>query len=48
MESTWVKLAAAVAGAAAVLRAAPMGIRDHRGSVIDKELAAAHPGRRRQ
>jgi outer membrane protein assembly factor BamE (lipoprotein component of BamABCDE complex) len=39
MASTWVKLAAALMGAATVTGCA--GIRDHRGFVLDKELASA-------
>jgi outer membrane protein assembly factor BamE (lipoprotein component of BamABCDE complex) len=38
MASTWVKLATACAGAA--LLAGCAGIRDHRGHVLDKELAS--------
>jgi outer membrane protein assembly factor BamE (lipoprotein component of BamABCDE complex) len=39
MASTWVRLAAAVTGAA--LLGGCMGIREHRGYVLDKELASA-------
>jgi outer membrane protein assembly factor BamE (lipoprotein component of BamABCDE complex) len=38
MASTWVKLAAAVSGLV-MLSGCAMGVRDHRGFVIDKELA---------
>ena len=40
MASTWVKLAAAVCGIG-LLSGCAMGVRDHRGFVIDKELAQA-------
>jgi outer membrane protein assembly factor BamE (lipoprotein component of BamABCDE complex) len=40
MSSTWVRLAAAVTGAALVGGCSSMGIKEHRGYVLDKELAS--------
>lgn len=40
MASTWVRLAAACAGAALLGGCSSIGIREHRGYVLDKELAS--------
>ncbi len=41
MSSTWVRLAAAVMGAALVGGCSSIGIKEHKGYVLDKELASA-------
>ena len=41
MSSTWVRLAAAVMGAALVSGCSSIGVKEHKGHVLDKELAAA-------
>ena len=41
MSSTWVRLAAAMTGAALVGGCSSMGIREHKGYVLDKDLASA-------
>jgi outer membrane protein assembly factor BamE (lipoprotein component of BamABCDE complex) len=41
MSSTWVRLAAALMGAALLGGCSSMGIKEHRGYVLDKELASA-------
>ena len=41
MVSTWVRLAAAAMGAALLAGCSSMGIKEHRGYVLDKELATA-------
>src|SRR5918993_5652996 len=41
MSSTWVRLAAALTGAALVGGCSSMGIKEHKGYVLDKELASA-------
>jgi outer membrane protein assembly factor BamE (lipoprotein component of BamABCDE complex) len=40
MSSTWVRLAAAVMGAALVSGCSSIGIKEHKGYVLDKELAS--------
>jgi outer membrane protein assembly factor BamE (lipoprotein component of BamABCDE complex) len=41
MSSTWVRLAAALTGAALVSGCSSMGIKEHKGYVLDQELASA-------